>query len=188
MNYFTIPEICIATESDINDLVQLMNRAYRGEASTKGWTTEAHLIAGEKRTDENDLRQVIRKTGSVILKYINDKGQLLGCVNLQKHGQRLYLGMFSVLPEEQGAGIGKKILLAAEQHALNEGCISIYMQVISVRTDIIAWYTRHGYVDTGKIKPFIEDGLTGKHLQPLEFMVLEKFLQPMKHSPHNGNE
>lgn len=107
MNYFTIPEICIATEKDIPGLVQIMNSAYRGESSTRGWTTEAHLIAGEIRTNENDLRNVVRKPGSVILKYTNDKNQLVGCVNLQKHDERLYLGMFSVSPEEQGAGIGK---------------------------------------------------------------------------------
>ena len=176
MNYFTIPEICIATEEDIPALVSLMNRAYRSETSRQGWTTEAHLIAGEVRTDENDLQQVLRKPGSVILKYINDKNQLVGCVNLQKHGDRLYLGMFSVSPEEQGSGIGKKILIASEQHAKNEGCASIYMRVISVREDIINWYARHGYKDTGETMPFSEDGLTGKHLQPLEFVVLEKFL------------
>jgi ribosomal protein S18 acetylase RimI-like enzyme len=176
MNYFTIPEICIATEEDIPALVSLMNRAYRGETSRQGWTTEAHLIAGEQRTDENDLQQVLRKPGSVILKYTNDKNQLIGCVNLQKHGDRLYLGMFSVSPDEQRTGIGKKILIASEQHAKNEGCRSIYMRVISVREDIIQWYLRHGYADTGERNPFIEDGLTGKHLQPLEFMVLEKFL------------
>jgi ribosomal protein S18 acetylase RimI-like enzyme len=176
MNYFTIPEICIATENDIPAIVQLLNSAYRGEESKKGWTTEANLIEGDKRTDENNLREVIRKPGSVILKYTNEKNQLLGCVNLQKTGDRLYLGMFSVSPEEQGSGIGKKILLATEQHALNEGCKSIYMLVVSVRNELIAWYLRHGYADTGERKPFKEDGLTGKHLQPLEFMVLEKFL------------
>ena len=176
MNYFTIPEICIATENDIPALTQLMNSAYRGESSKKGWTTEAQLIAGEQRTDENNLRDVIRKPGSVILKYTNEKNQLIGCVNLQKQGDRMYLGMFSVSPLEQGKGIGKKILLAAEQHALNEGCGSIFMNVISVREDLIPWYVRHGYKDTGERKPFSEDGLTGKHLQPLEFMVLEKFL------------
>ncbi len=176
MNYFTIPEICIATEDDIPAIVQLLNSAYRGESSRKGWTTEAHLIAGEQRTDENNLRDVIREPGSVILKYTNEKNQLIGCVNLQKKGDRLYLGMFSVSPLEQGKGIGKKILLAAEQHAINQSCRSIFMNVISVRDDLIPWYIRHGYRDTGERKPFPEDGLTGKHLQHLEFMVLEKLL------------
>jgi len=53
-------------------------------------------------------------------------------------------------------------------------CRSIYMTVITVRTELVSWYQRHGYADTGERKPFLEDGLTGKHLQPLEFMVLEK--------------
>jgi ribosomal protein S18 acetylase RimI-like enzyme len=174
MNYFTIPEICIATENDIPELTALLNSAYRGEVSLKGWTTEAHLIAGETRTDENNLRDVIRKPGSVILKYTNVKNRIIGSVNLQKQADRLFLGMFSVSPDEQGGGIGKKILLSAEQHAKNQGCCTIYMQVISVRQELINWYIRHGYHDTGERKPFKEDSLTGKHLRELEFMILEK--------------
>jgi hypothetical protein len=34
------------------------------------------------------------------------------------------------------------------------GCKLIYMTVISVRTELIAWYERHGYVNTNKTKPF----------------------------------
>jgi ribosomal protein S18 acetylase RimI-like enzyme len=50
------------------------------------------------------------------------------------------------------------------------------MTVISVRTELIAWYKRHGYQETGEIQPFIEDAISGKHLQPLEFLFLEKRL------------
>jgi ribosomal protein S18 acetylase RimI-like enzyme len=40
---------------------------------------------------------------------------------------------------------------------------SIYMHVISVRTDIIEWYMRHGYNDNGERENhYIEDELTGK--------------------------
>jgi uncharacterized protein YodC (DUF2158 family) len=48
------------------------------------------------------------------------------------------------------------------------------MSVISVRTELIDWYKRNGYLENGERKVFKEDGLTGKHLQPLEFMILEK--------------
>jgi hypothetical protein len=48
------------------------------------------------------------------------------------------------------------------------------MHVISLRAELIAWYKRKGYLETGNLIPFPEDGLTGKHLRPLEFMVLEK--------------
>ncbi len=97
-------------------------------------------------------------------------------MNLQVQKHRVYLGMFSVYPELQGAGIGKIILRSAEEYAKSQGCTHIYMSVISVRAELIAWYQRHGYVDTGERNAFKEDGLTGKHLRELEFMTLEKTL------------
>jgi ribosomal protein S18 acetylase RimI-like enzyme len=167
-------KIAKANATDIPQLVLLLNSAYRGEVSNKGWTTESHLIGGEIRTDGASITEVLNKEGSVILKYQNEDDTITGTVNLQKHGQKLYLGMFAVSPFMQGAGIGKQLLKAAEEHAKDVGCAIIYMLVISVRTELIDWYKRHGYVDKGERKPFIEDGLTGNHLQPLEFAVLEK--------------
>ena len=86
----------------------------------------------------------------------------------------IYLGLFSVSPLVQNKGIGKQILVAAEEYAKQLQCSSINMTVISARTELIDWYKRNGYIDTGIRKPFLEDGIAGKHLQPLEFMVLEK--------------
>jgi ribosomal protein S18 acetylase RimI-like enzyme len=171
---FSNPHITIAVSADIPALVQLLNLAYRGEASRQGWTTEAHLIAGEVRSSETDVHEVMERAGSVFLKYVTEAQELVGCVNLQNINDKLYLGMFAVRPGLQGGGIGKKILQAAEEYARQLHCRAIFMSVISVRTELIAWYQRQGYADTGIRKPFEEDGLTGKHLQQLEFMVLEK--------------
>ena len=44
--------VLTADFQDIPALVTLINSAYRGEGSKKGWTTEADLIKGELRTDE----------------------------------------------------------------------------------------------------------------------------------------
>jgi ribosomal protein S18 acetylase RimI-like enzyme len=99
---------------------------------------------------------------------------MVGTVNLQQQGSKMYLGMFAVSPQLQGKGIGKQLLDAAEFHTRKGGCVAIYMHVISLRQELIDWYKRHGYRDTGERKPFHEDGLTGRHLQPLEFAVLEK--------------
>lgn len=177
MNIFTNPHISIATIADSNEIKALLNSAYRGESSKKGWTTEADLIAGDIRTDDNLLLQTMQQTGSVFLKYTNANGHITGCVNLQQHGHKIYLGMFSVSPDEQGSGIGKKILQAAEEYAKHLQCTAIFMSVISLRTELINWYQRHGYKDTGNRKKFNEDGITGKHLKPLEFMTLEKLLE-----------
>jgi ribosomal protein S18 acetylase RimI-like enzyme len=169
--------IRIATAGDIPQIVALLNQAYRGDTSRKGWTTEADLIAGEVRADVHSVGEVIALPGSVFLVYDGAEGTR-GCVNLQKHDDRLYLGMFAVDPDTQGQGIGKALLQAADDHARNMGCRSIYMTVISVRKELIDWYCRHGYADTGERKPFPEDGRTGRHLRPLEFAVLEKQLTP----------
>ena len=175
MILFSNPHISFATAADVTAVKDLLNAAYRGESSKQGWTTEAGLISGETRSNDAMILEVIEQTGSVILIY-KDEEALTGCVNLQQHGSKIYLGMFSVSPLMQGVGIGKKLLQAAEEYTLHVNCQAIYMSVISVRTELIDWYKRHGYADTGERKPFTEDGITGKHLQPLEFMMLEKSL------------
>ena len=55
--------ISIADEKDVSSLVALMDRAYRGENSKQGWTSEADLFVGEKRTDEATVSKLIKKTG-----------------------------------------------------------------------------------------------------------------------------
>lgn len=172
---FSNLHICFANVADVNAIKNLVNAAYRGEASKQGWTTEAALISGDTRANAEMVLNATEQTGSVILIYKKDD-VIAGCVNLQQHGNKVYLGMFSVMPQLQGCGIGKKLLQAADEFAERFDCGSIYMSVISVRTELIDWYKRHGFIDTGERKPFAEDGVTGKHLQPLEFMILEKVL------------
>jgi ribosomal protein S18 acetylase RimI-like enzyme len=111
--------------------------------------------------------------GSIVLGY-RQAETLVGCVNLQHKGDYLYLGMFSVIPEKQNAGIGRKLLNAAVELAHQWQLGAIKMSVISVRSELIAWYIRNGYSDTGERIPFQEDGMSGKHLRQLEFMVLRK--------------
>ncbi len=171
---FSNTHISFATTADIPAIKSLLNSAYRGEDSKKGWTTEADLISGDTRTDDDLLQNVMERSGSVFLIYKDDQQKLIGCVNLQEYDDRLYLGMFSVSPQLQGGGIGKQLLKASEEYARHLQKRSIYMSVITLRTELVNWYMRHGYADTGERKPFVEDGITGKHLQPMEFMILEK--------------
>lgn len=163
-----------ATHHDIPELVALINSAYRGESSRKGWTTEADLIEG-LRTDEPHLLDILNSSGTTLLKYTEPTGRIIGCVRLQKQPDgRLYLGMLTVTPVLQGQGIGRQLLAAAEHHAQRERCHTIYMTVFSVRTELIAWYERHGYRVTGEIVPFQPNEKFEIIRRPLEFQVLEK--------------
>lgn len=168
--------IVVARGENASAICGLLNRAYRGASSRKGWTTEADLIGGEVRTDEAEVRDVMSREGSVFLMHRDDAGVPDACVNLQDRNGRVYLGMFAVEPLRQAGGLGRAMLGAAEAWAKERGCRSVFMYVISLRTELIEWYARCGYADTGERVPFPEDGRTGNHLRTLEFMIMEKGL------------
>jgi len=156
-------------------LSNLVNSAYRGDSSRQGWTTEADLLDGT-RTDAKAIEYLMGRPGTTILKYV-DNATILGCVELDRKGDQLYLGMLTVQPDLQGRGIGKELLKAAEIEARRHKCTGIFMTVISIRLELIAWYLRHGYIDTGHRKPFeVPDSRWGIPKMKLEFVVLEKKL------------
>ncbi len=165
-----------ARPEDIPALLQLINSAYRGEPSRKGWTTEADFLAGDIRTDAENLAELMARPGAVFLKVFDAAGTIGGCVFLEKHEAQRYLCMLSVGPELQGNGIGKILLKGAEDQARKMACKSIYMQVISLRDELIDWYLRHGYQRTGERRPFISPEKFGVPTRPLEFVVLERYL------------
>ena len=162
-----------ATLQDIPSLNILINSAYRGETSKKGWTTEAHLLEG-KRTTEEELTEIILDPKNTFLKF-TENDQIIGSVLLVEKEHQLYVGMLTVSPELQNSGIGKKMLAEAENHAKSLGLSTLSMTVVSVRAELIAWYKRHGYEDTGKREAFPSSDI---HInisdKPLEFIYLEK--------------
>ncbi len=111
----------------------------------------------------------------MILKYTNGN-ELTGCVYLKKNDNKMYLGMLTVSPLLQAGGIGKKILKASEQYAAEQQCEAVEMRVISLRHELIDWYIRHGYHDTGTKIPFPVEDTLSKLLQPIEFIIMEKKL------------
>ena len=167
--------IAKAVAEDIASLNILINSAYRGEFSKKGWTTEAHLLEGG-RTTEAELLDIIQDASNTILKY-SDNGKIIGCVLLKVKANELYLGMLTVSPDLQNSGIGKKLLHQAEVFAAEMRLPKIIMTVISVREELIAWYKRNGYVDTGARELFpVSDVFNPTTQEALEFMVLEKVI------------
>ncbi len=164
-----------AIVADVPALVVLVTSAYRGEASRKGWTTEADFLDGE-RIDPDVLRADIERPRSRVLLAERD-GRLLACVHIADEGGAGYLGMFSVLPELQGAGIGKRLMTEAERVVCEDwGLPVMRMTVIDLREELIAFYERRGYRRTGIKKPFpYGDPRFGlPRRDDLRFEILEK--------------
>ena len=122
------------------------------------------------------LLQYFSDSQATILKCTNSDQQITGCVYLKKQHDQLYLGMLTVSPELQAKGIGKLLLLESEKKALEKDCSSIVMSVITTRLELIDWYKRHGFIETGEKLPFPTSERFGKPKIPLEFLVLEKQL------------
>ena len=164
-----------ATIADAAELSALINSAYRGETSKKGWTTEADLLEGT-RTSEEELINIIASSNHYLLKFIRDE-KIIGSVLLIAKKEVLYLGMLTVSPELQNSGIGRQLLQAAEQLAQQLELSRIQMTVIGIRKELLAWYIRNGYEDTGVREPFpFGEGDKALTSEPLDFIVLEKKL------------
>ena len=167
-----------ATIEDADRINSLVNSAYRGDISRQGWTTEADLLDGTRITTDI-IRDIIKSNDSQLLLY-EEGNKLLGCVELKKGGEKLYLGMLTVDPASQGKGIGKVLLKEAENIAIQLKCHSIFMSVISKREELISWYKKYRYIDTGERKPFhMPDERWGVPKTKLEFLFLEKKLKPV---------
>ncbi|MEN1956395.1 GNAT family N-acetyltransferase [Luteimonas changyuni] len=166
-----------ATEADINAIVRLVTRAYRGEASRAGWTTEADFLDGE-RIDPDVVRADIRQPRSRVLLALRD-GAPLACAHVADTGGAGYFGMFAVEPTLQGGGIGRAVVAECERIARGEwGLPCMRMTVIDLRAELIAWYQRLGYQRTGEHKAFpYDDARFGvPRRNDLRFEVLEKML------------
>jgi len=168
-----------ALDADVPGLVELIESAYRGEASRAGWTTEADLLEGQ-RTDPDLVRAVVRTTDGRLMIAERD-GVLIACCQLEHRGDHAYFGMFAVRPELQGGGLGKAIIAEAERTAQETwGVREMRMTVIRQREELVAWYERRGYRRTGQLTPFpYGDERIGIPQRPdLEFELLVKPLDP----------
>jgi ribosomal protein S18 acetylase RimI-like enzyme len=164
-----------ATPADVDAIVQLVESAYRGDSSRRGWTTEADLLDGRRTGSDEVLADIARPHSRVLL--AERDGALLACAHVAREDNAGYFGMFSVQPGLQGGGIGKALLAEAERVVAREWTLpAMRMTVIDVRDELIAFYERRGYRRTGIFKPFpYGDARFGlPRRDDLRFEVLEK--------------
>ena len=114
-------------------------------------------------------------TGKFLLCEENKK--LVGCVYVELRGDRAYLGLLSVAPTRQGAGLGTKLTASAEEFASKAGCVRMDLRIISARSDVMQpFYERLGYRVTGTspVPASVETKM------PCHFVHMAKSLAPQE--------
>ena len=170
-------EFRTACPADTPAIVALVESAYRGDVSRKGWTTEADILDGQ-RTDSDEVLEIINDSSARLI-LAQSEAALLGCVVLRDEGSTAYIGMLAIRPDCQASGLGRQLLEEAERCAQTAfSATKARMTVIIQREELIKWYERRGYERTEHREPFpygnSRFGLPRR--TDLEFIVLEKRL------------
>lgn len=165
-----------AVSVDAETIAQLVNSGYRGVASRAGWTTEADLLDGS-RTNADEVKRLIESEHAIILLCLHGE-VLVGTVCLEKKQDAAHIGMFVVSPVLQGQGIGKQLLIAAENLAQQTWSVDkLRMQVITLRQELIAFYERRGYRRTGIVSAFpVNPAVWQPKLAGLQLELIEKYI------------
>ncbi len=163
-----------ANKFDAEAIAQLVNKAYRPETGSAGWTHESNLVSGN-RTSVGQIAEVMSKPDSVILVGLKCS-EIVSCVHVEKNGSYSHIGMLTVNPKLQVTGVGKQMLAHAERYA-NEsfGSEKFIMDVVSSRSELIAFYLRRGYRKTGIVQDYpVSAGVGTPKFSGLKIEVLEK--------------
>jgi predicted N-acetyltransferase YhbS len=158
------PDFRFATQGDIPALVELINAAF---------SVEKFFKYGE-RTDVADLADHLRSGQFLVLEL---GSQLAGSVYLEVRRQASgqpsgYLGMLAVAPSLQKQGIGTRLMTAGDEYFRQQGCNSVEITVVDLRTELPPLYARYGYAITGTA-PFPKDLPVRL---PCSFVVMSKQL------------
>jgi GNAT superfamily N-acetyltransferase len=157
--------IRVAKGADIEAIRGLVNQAFDVERFLKK--------GGGDRLQADGELEGLWERGTFLVK--EEDSVPVGCVYVEPRGDRAYLGLLSIVPERQGAGLGRGLNIAAENFARQQGCKWMDLRVVSPRADqLLPIYRRLGYVETGTQEyPAV---LVEKMTIPGHFILMEKQL------------
>jgi len=121
---------------DVDAIVRLVNHAF---------VAESPYIEGE-RVNSGAVLEMLSK-GKFLL--LEREGRLAACVFVEGRGASAHLGLVSVDPGQQRAGLGSQLMAAAEAHCRAAGYSEMELRFINHRADLHRFYLRLGFHDTG---------------------------------------
>jgi GNAT superfamily N-acetyltransferase len=148
-------QICTAGAADAEVLAKVINRAF---------VVEAFFKIGD-RTSAGEVAALM--SGGGVFLMTEDRH---GCVYVRCGDEDAYFGMLAVDPAVQGKGYGAHLVAAAEAHARSRGCRAMIIHIVNLRADLLPYYGRLGYAETGTL-PFSDPDRASR---PCHFLVMTK--------------
>lgn len=152
------PSVRRAGDGDVAALTRLINRAYQ---------VERFFVDGE-RIDAAEVA-ALRTRGHFLVLDGADR-ELAAAVYVRMDGDCGGIGLLSVAPECQGAGLGRRLVAVAEALCAAVGCRAVELSIVNLRQELGPWYRSQGYREVGTA-PFDQPAT-----QPCHFIRMQKQL------------
>jgi GNAT superfamily N-acetyltransferase len=150
-----------ATADDIPAIVALVNAAFAVERA----------FMDRDRTNADEISQMMHR-GTFFVLDAQDEGLLAAMYLEQRDNAHVYLGMLSIQPSQQGRGLGRAMMAAAEDQARAWACTAIDIRILNLRTELPPFYLALGFVETGNTA-IVDDPLSRK---PYHFILMSRAL------------
>ena len=132
------PNVRTATEDDLDEIVRVINAAYR---------VEDFFVTGN-RTSTDEMRRRMNTPGSTIL-VIDAENGLAAAVLVEIENGRGHFAMLSVDPPLQGRGLARILMNAIADFCRNAGCVGLDLEVVNLREELPSFYDAFGFKPAG---------------------------------------
>jgi GNAT superfamily N-acetyltransferase len=127
----------VASEADAAAIASIINAAFAIETFIEGMRTDARRVAQMMRLGD-------------FLTALDRSEQIVASVYVEARAARGYFGMLAVDPMYQGKGFGARMVRAAEDYCRERACKAMDITVLSLRLELLPFYHRLGYQESGK--------------------------------------
>lgn len=147
-----------AEAADIQAIADLVNAAFRPE----------RFFVTADRTNPEKVAALLQKGKFILL--FDGAGVLAGCVYAELRAGRGYFGLLAIDPARQRSGLGRQLIVAAEDYCRDAGCRFMDLTFVNLRLKLPAYYRRFGYAESG-VLPFPADQNPN---QPVHLVCMSK--------------
>ena len=125
-----------AHQDDVPSIATLINEAYSPYIARIGQKPAPML---------DDYRQVLADTDTFV---VTDNTDIVGVLVMCQEGAQMLLVNVAVSPRFKGRGIGKRLMVFCEEHALRAGCEAVRLYTHELMVENIDIYKSLGYQQT----------------------------------------